>query len=329
MIVFRRAGAADRDAILQLRGVCYPGVDPEKGEPAFWEWQSLANPAGESMPFVAEENGACIAHFALLPQRLIAEGEVLRSALAIDAMTHPSVRKRGVYSKLVAFAAADVAQELVLSRAFQRRPDVLHSMTRNGWKISNRWHVLVRPVSVTNLIRRHDVSDPLARVADDRVLMLSRNDIEDMSQCARAMESLDTVSGDRSPEWLRWRFFDNPLVRYRVTGIGSAGELAAWLITRRVSLTGIDTLAIVDVAFRDRAAANLLLTDALNVARGAGVAVMAALISPRHAAFRLLMARGFLPSHARFRHLVREFDAATQSFALARWALTWADTDHV
>lgn len=86
-------------------------------------------------------------------------------------------------------------------------------------------------------------------------------------------------------------------------------------VTRPTVLRGYRTLAIVDLYAKPI----LPKTDAR---------LAAALITWRHPLLPLLLRSGFLPSPHRFRFLVNVFDARIAA-KRARWALTWADTDHL
>lgn len=85
--------------------------------------------------------------------------------------------------------------------------------------------------------------------------------------------------------------------------------------TRETTLKGQPTLAILDFTAKPA----LPKTNAR---------LAAALITWRHPLLPLLLRSGFLPSPYRFRFLVNVFDPRIDA-RRARWALTWADTDHL
>ncbi|HVE71904.1 MAG TPA: GNAT family N-acetyltransferase [Thermoanaerobaculia bacterium] len=100
--------------------------------------------------------------------------------------------------------------------------------------------------------------------------------------------------------------------RYRVTEN---------LVTRETVLKGHRTLALVELtphAKREIQAAMRETTCRL----------AAALLSWRHPAVPLLLRMGFLPSPHRFRFLVNVFDPRFDPRRV-KWALSWADTDHL
>ena len=129
----REATAADRDAILALRERCFD-VDAEKRDPRFWDWEFR-----DARCFVAEEQGRIVSHLALvrMPER---------TALAVDAMTAPEARGKGVFSKVVAQAMRATREELDYATAYQIRSGVLGAMLRGGWSVAEKVPVLVRPI---------------------------------------------------------------------------------------------------------------------------------------------------------------------------------------
>ena len=124
----------------------------------------------------------------------------------------------------------------------------------------------------------------------------------------------------RTPEFLSWRFFDNPRWQYQATGI--RGQ--AYCVTRRTELKGLDTLAVADLAWRDRKTARALLRNAIARARAERCTLVAALVSRRHPSFGLFLRAGFLPGPHWFRLLVHPKEHAKRA-----WRVMWADTDHL
>lgn len=86
-------------------------------------------------------------------------------------------------------------------------------------------------------------------------------------------------------------------------------------VTRATVLRGYRTMAILDLTAKPF----LPRTDPR---------IAAALVTWRHPLLPLLLRSGFLPSPHLFRFLVNVFDTRIDA-KRARWALTWADTDHL
>ena len=98
----------------------------------------------------------------------------------------------------------------------------------------------------------------------------------------------------------------------------------AYIVTRETTLKGHRTLAIADLA----GPARPLLKQAFARAKRNRIHLAAALLSWRHPSLPLLLRMGFLPSPHRFRFLVNVFDPRFDPRRV-RWALSWADTDHL
>jgi GNAT superfamily N-acetyltransferase len=291
---FREADAADRERILALRARCFGDVDPEKLDPRFWEWEFA-----RSRMFAAEADGELASHLALLNLPHMLDGVQVPGALAVDAMTSPDARGQGAFTGVVREAMAKSRH--TVATAYQIRSAVLGAMLRGGFAVAERVPVLLRPAFTF----RREAGFPV----------LHEQDVTWMSELGPRDGCIA-----RTPEFLSWRFFGNPHWSYRVTGVPEA----AYLVTRRTTLRGMDTLAIVDLAWRDQQAARKLLHDAIAHARAERCTLLAALVSRRHPAFGMLLRAGFLPGPHWFRLLVHPREQASRA-----WRVMWADTDHL
>lgn len=102
------------------------------------------------------------------------------------------------------------------------------------------------------------------------------------------------------------------------------------ITTRRTTLKGFDTLALVDATWSDGRDLRRLLATACADAKANGATLAAALVTLRHPLLPILLRAGFLPTPHRFRLLVNVFDATLRDAVRRnRWALLWADTDHL
>ena len=294
MIELREGSAADRDAILALRKRCFPDEDPEKQDPAFWEWEY----GNGARFFVADDRGRIVTHLGFLPQTYA----VGNGMLAVDAMTDPDYRRQRLFSRIAGFAGDVLRESVPMSTAWQIRDAVLPGMLRNGWTPLLRAPVLVRPYLRTSATSVHRPPSTPPRPAPH---------VDEMSALKR------------DAAFLRWRFLENPHWHYAIDA-----NADACIVTRRTTLRGFDTLAVVDIGFGDPRAMRLMLREVLARGRAEGCQLAAALITLGHPALPLLVRAGFLPSPHRFRLLVNVFDERLR-VTRTKWALTWADTDHL
>ena len=215
--------------------------------------------------------------------------------LAVDAMTDPDYRRQHLFSRVVECARDSLA--VPFSCAFQIREAVLPAMLAGGWKAAARAFVLVKMLRLAGL--------PVAQ-----------------SPGHPAGQPGDRVTG-QPPLHLHWRFLENPLWHYDI----HANE-DAYVVTRRTTLRGLDSVAIADLGWpkgKERAG-RALLREVYAKGRAEGAQVAAVLITLGHPALPVLVRQGFLPSPHRFRFLVNDFGTP---LGRKRWALTWADTDHL
>lgn len=230
--------------------------------------------------FIGEETGEIQTHLAITRN------------LAVDAMTAPGARGKGAFTGVARFATTHSNHDT--ATAYQIRGAVLGSMLRAGWTVAEKVPVLLRPL-FGNGASQH--------------AQLQRSDAEWMSE----------LSG-RARDFIEWRFFDNPIWQYDITG----ADHDAYLVARKTKLKGIDTYAIVDLAWREQSAAKRLLRDAIERAKAERCTVAAAFVSRQHPAFWMFVSRGFVPGPHWFRLLVHPPEAAQR-----RWEVMWADTDHL
>jgi hypothetical protein len=301
MIELREATSFDREAILELRARCFPDDDTEKRDPRFWEWEFR-----DARMFVATEEARIVAHLGFLRQS--------GSYLAVDAMTDPDYRRRHVFSRVACFAREAIASDVAFSTAWQIRRPVRGGMEAGGWTEADGARVLMRPI-LGALLRRAGEREA---ASGERGAAASRHE-DGLRLAARPSPLALSAIGGKPASWLSWRYYDNPLWTYDITSTDDA-----YLITRVTKLKGIDTLAIVDVAWRNgrKGEAGTLLRGAL---RRAPVRLAATLVTRAHAAYWWFVRHGFLPGPYRFRLLVNDFAHKP----LPRWALMWGDTDHL
>lgn len=283
---FREATAADRDAILALRVRCFGYDDPEKLDPRFWDWEFAS-----ARMFVGEDEGRIVSHVGFV------------NGVAVDAMTSPDVRGKGAFTGVMAYAVANLGHRV--ATAYQIRGSVLGPIRRAGWTVVERVPVLLRPAG-------------WGRGKREGFRTLTREDVPWMSGVAMNEPGMNNVP--RTPEFLAWRFFDNPHWKYHVTGV----EDSAYLVARRTKLKGFDTFSIVDLAWRDKRVAKALLRDAVEEAKVQRCTLIAAFVSRSHPAFGMFLRRGFVPGPHWFRLLVHPAVHAQH-----RWQVMWADTDHL
>lgn len=331
-IRFREGTQADRDPILSLRVLLFPRDDVEKALSGFWEWEFVHGYAGPGRIFVAEGPEGIVGHFAFVPQTYRGSG-LVRGALAVDVMTHPGYQRRGIFSRLAAFAADQLRTEFEVITAFQIRQQVLPGMLAGGWRVSQKVPVLLKPLSMARLARdlafgsRSLPVVPSEGGSEESIRSLSLPDLDQVD----ALLVTNAMRQPRTPEFLQWRYFRNPHWQYQIDGFFERGKLCAFLVHRAASLRGLGSLAIADAGSEagSEAALTSLISHTCKRGARAGLGVAAALLSRNHPAYGVVRKSGFFPGPHRFALMVQEFGRRDPASASGRWSLSWGDTDHI
>jgi hypothetical protein len=327
-IIIRPGSEADLAAILELRRRCFATEDEEKIDPQFWRWEFRAEYRSAAIT-VAERGGRVLSHFAVLPMQYRLGDALVDGGLGVDAMTDPEARGAGLYTSVVSRGSEDSGVPILT--AFQIRTTVRGAMERAGWHARQSMPVFVRPASLLSVVAsrgsRTNASEESARQGAQ---LLNGADAGEMAKLARDAFPSSSIRLERSEAFLTWRLFSNPRWQYRVFGLRENGELVAWAATRRTTLKGFDTLAIVDfVCAQGGARGGALLKALVQEAGSAGVQLVAALLSWSHPALKTFLFRGFVPGPHRFRLLTRLDPILASTLDRRPWIITWIDTDHL
>lgn len=348
----RQATANDRDEILALRSVVFPTEDPEKRDPAFWDWEFLDSPAGQASLYVADDGGRIVGHYAIIPQRFVLGGEAHLGSIVVDVMTHPDYRFQGMFKKIGLFALTSAADRISFATGYPIRKEVMPGHLSIGWVAHAKLPVLLRPLHLGALSRRFRVPggaaiEALARGVERGWSKLVRRD--DPSCSARPLEKADVeamaslasrafadVSSYqvRDAAFFNYRYFDNPSWRYRCTGMFRDGKLVAYAVVRDAELLSTPSLAIVDLACEpgeDDSLVQLLRLE-LDAGRDRRLATAGAMISRGTRYFRVLRRAGLYPGPHQFTLILYALQpdlAARLTEMNSNWFLTWGDTDDV
>jgi GNAT superfamily N-acetyltransferase len=318
-IEYREGNAADREAILSLRGAAFGDVDAEKREPDFWDWQFRRGYAGEGHFFVAESEGRLVGHVAFVPQNYGTSAGPAEGVLAVDAMVHPQCHRQGIFSRLTQTAADALRPRYAFSLALQIRKQTLAGMLAGGWRVAERIPVLLAPSALTRFVTAFSRND----AASESIRALAGRDLEQLE----AMPSGSNRQA-RTAAFAQWRYLDNPRWKYEVEGWFAGDALRAFVVHRPAVLKGVRTLAIVDAgAMPD--ATNELRMLVRHVCQRSRNSLAAALLSRSHAATPVFRRSGFFAGPHRFTLLVQVFDDRFRSLATEPWSLAWGDTDHL
>ncbi len=135
----------DEEAVLDLVGRVLTTASIPR-TPEFWRWKHVDGPFGPSPGLFAEEDGRIIGLRMFLSWRWTSNANVHRAVRAVDTITAPEARGRGVFTQLTLDLVEQMRNEGV-SFVFntpneQSRPGYL----KMGWSDVARVPVSIRPM---------------------------------------------------------------------------------------------------------------------------------------------------------------------------------------
>ncbi len=297
----RLAQPEDVPAILQLIASSLGSSNPAWGE-RFWRWKHEENPFGRSpcMLAIAEEHVVGLRVFMRWTWR--AGGRDVRAVRAVDTVTHPDWRGRGIFSTLT-LALVERVQEDGVELVFNTpnsasRPGYL----KMGWESVGRVAMmmrLLRPLRVARCAFRQGTrcrpsrAEPVTTLGQPASEMMADSNLPGLLQ--RATSSDPRLRTPRAPDYLAWRYDRTPVVGYRAAWEVS-GESGAAVFFRLVSRGDLRELRVCDLIVPPDAGsvrcARRLLRELCSTS---GADYAAAMAAPGTPARRALMASLFLP----------------------------------
>jgi len=240
------------------------GNDAPDSDSRYLRWKVLANPQGPSYAVSVFRGESLIGRITIQRRTVWHEGESFQGGNVVDLLIAPD--HRGIRSFLSLMSPLRTSpgfdflyctpnhRSLPLYRSLLRWPEPLQ-LDAFACIIDLRAVAQKRLGRIPGL-----VAFPLS-AAWSGALELQRftaheSSLEYDARIPSTAELKSLVSdvvprsgtiGDRSPQFLRWRFSDAPHTRYELEFVYRAGTLAAYSVTRRMSYLGYEVLFLMDL----------------------------------------------------------------------------------
>lgn len=218
-MTIRNAATADIPAIVQLLKLSLGERLLPKSE-TFWRWKHETNPFGNSPVIVAEESGRLVGVRAFMRWQWVCAGKTYRALRAVDTATHPDFQGKGIFKKLT-FELAE--QCIVAGDHFIFNTPNRQSMPgylKMGWQNLGRVPLRIkinRPVPLLFANTGWSRKSKQTTRQDLFPLKPLINEI-DAKRITCLPFSEDYLHTKLTPEYLRWRYLDCPVMSYE--GIG-------------------------------------------------------------------------------------------------------------
>ncbi len=189
------------------------GETSSKKTEEVWRYKHVENPFGKSLVLVAVENDSIIGVRAFMRWQWQLGNQVFSAFRAVDTATHPEHQRKGVFKKLTLNAIA-IAKEQGDDFIFNTpNSQSLQGYLKMGW------------AEVDKLKIRIFLTNPLYWLHINQKVHHGINNSSSDSQIAELISKYNNLKAEenklftfKSPEYLSWRYENNPLQKYEVKG---------------------------------------------------------------------------------------------------------------
>ena len=327
--------------------------DTPASEDAHYNWKFQTFP-GEipSLEYAAWDENRLVGYYAAIPYRYRVFGKDRTIGMVCDVMTHSSMRGKGVFTKLGAYALENLtASGLDFTTGYPIRPEVIPGHLKVGWKIALELPLYLKVLRTEAILRERNLGfmAPVMNFAVDLYNKFARSTL-DPSYDARVMsieelcslfeyqvfltswrDSLP-ISLEKSPDFLRWRL-GAPHSSYKAITIFHEERVVAVAIVRATVLKGIPTLAVVDLMalHREYDCLGLLHREIEKLALELKCETISTMISKHWSSHYRFRTNGFIRTPFVFKLILRSLktELPPEAFLEDAWHLMWIDSDDV
>ena len=208
----REATEQDVPEILEVLKASLGETSSKKTE-AVWRYKHVENPFGKSLVLVAIENDKLIGVRALMRWKWQLGDQVFSAFRAVDTATHPKHQGKGVFKKLT-LKAIEIAKEQGDDFIFNTpNTQSLPGYLKMGWQEVNELKIRIIPVNPLNWLNTKQTGHyKITNNSSDAQLA---GLLSEYTKIKAEDNKLFTL---KSPEYLLWRYENNPLQKYEVKG---------------------------------------------------------------------------------------------------------------
>lgn len=354
-------GRPDPAGLQVLAETVFPGED--LSDPRYMRWLYEENPVRPAYELMTRSAGVVSGHIAGVPLRYRLAGADVLGGIAVNAITHPDHRGRGIFIVLHAELSRFTATKDMLFLFGFANPNSEKGCLRHlNYRDLGRFPLWILPLDPGKVMKAQEGIPGPVRAAGAaagipllglwtavrRPWRKGRVAIEREATFGPEFDAFwDSVRNDytniavRDAKFLEWRFVRSPTRRYDVFAARVAGRLAGYLVGTFAHFSGLAWAMIVDLLVpaspAGRTAAAHLIAAYTAHARSSGADVAASLMLRHAPAAQSFRRNGYLVAPRRL--MPREFPILLQwnsrqapppgVFDARNWYLTLGDYDAV
>jgi len=209
-MIIREATERDIPEILEVLKASLGETSSKKTEEV-WRYKHVENPFGKSLVLVAVENDEIIGVRALMRWKWQFGKQVFSAFRAVDTATHPEHQGKGVFKKLT-LKAIEIAKEQGDDFIFNTpNTQSLPGYLKMGWEEVDKLKIRIIPANPLNWLNVKQTGHyKINNNSSDGQLAGLISKYNNLKAGENKLFSL------KSPEYLLWRYENNPLQKYEV-----------------------------------------------------------------------------------------------------------------
>jgi GNAT superfamily N-acetyltransferase len=134
---------------------CFPeliGTAVVSKEYYFWKFHSFPGSI-TSYEYAACQNDKIIGYYAALPYKYFIKGQIMAAGMVCDVMTSPSLRGKGIFTKLGQYAINNLKSAGVdFTTGYPIRPEVFPGHLKIDWKIAFNLPLYIKPLKCNPIL---------------------------------------------------------------------------------------------------------------------------------------------------------------------------------
>ncbi|MGR9107602.1 MAG: hypothetical protein ACU843_11795 [Gammaproteobacteria bacterium] len=210
--------------------------------PAWLEWKYRKNPYGDPILVIARSGSTIAGMQAYLPRDYYSSKRLVKTVEAVDAFVTPSFRRGGIYQQIWAESKPVIKERgLVLMTFPSVKSQSIGAMRKEGFSTVGGLNTYIKVLRPAALLKERNLNafgwiyeklfEPFGRVRRSR----SRAAIE-MREIYRFERDFQAnqraTAGERSREYLNWKFCECPMHDYKCILFSESGEQIGFAVLR-------------------------------------------------------------------------------------------------
>jgi len=167
---------------------------------SYFHWRYLNNTMNDLLVYVALDNGKLIGNYSVFPCEINIKGEIRKVGLSMTTMTHPNYKGKGIFTTLA-------------NKLYQRMKNEGYAAVF-GFPNNNSHKIFVNKLGWTDI---YEIPS-LSTINTNREYINSNNTIildnKFELDYSIFIDTCKNIHINKNNQYLKWRFFDNPINDY-------------------------------------------------------------------------------------------------------------------